>query len=411
MSFGNGGYEGRHRRQMVLYRKLLILVILLAPLVVPAETDASQDFPNCSTWNEVTDWATGGLPPDDTWVPSTYYVETGQYDPDSRYILTEFIWDDASGFGLGSTFEAEFFLNNSDNSNLGEGIFLSGDEDFWEVPILDGFDSNLPSWYLDTRSGDAGDPGDRVETAFTIGAGRADDIQAGTLYFTLIIGSNGTTTTDNGRLAAQLGCQAPMGCRTTWCSYSARVVDLLPAWDVPVPGLAGIGTQAFDDTHIRDSYGLPPRPDRPMFPGLEPDAPIEPVLDSPTTDTGKIESEIVEPETPNQPVIEGPAPPAVQPPAPVPPEPQQPAPVEPEPQQPQATLNLDVQRWCQEVYADPNAVATALDFNDPYSWVCETNGQQRVVDMNNAAERQHGLGHCAYLVGPTAYDWKAGPCQ
>ena len=74
------------------------------------------------------------------------------------------------------------------------------------------------------------------------------------------------------------------------------------------------------------------------------------------------------------------------------------------------TLDLDVLQWCRDYYDDPAADAYALDPNNPYTWVCETNGEQLPVDMMNAAERQYGPGYCAHLVGPTAYDWKAGPC-
>ena len=77
-----------------------------------------------------------------------------------------------------------------------------------------------------------------------------------------------------------------------------------------------------------------------------------------------------------------------------------------------ASLDLDVQQWCRDSYADPEASAYPKDENNPYTWVCETNGEQLQVDMMDAAERQYGPGHCAYVVGPTptAYDWKAGPC-
>lgn len=119
---------------------MLALIFVVSGLGVPTGATASQiDPPDCNTWT------IGDPPPDDTWLPTTQYIEIGQYEDGSRYILTLLMWDDVSGFGLGSTYESDVLLNNTDESDPGPGTYLDGSEDDDQISVVTMAESNLPS--------------------------------------------------------------------------------------------------------------------------------------------------------------------------------------------------------------------------------------------------------------------------
>lgn len=198
----------------------LVLFVLLA-CVAPSSIHAST------------------VPPASTWIPSTITVETGEIEPGTRFVRTTMIWDDVSGFGPNSTFELDFLLDNYDASPLGPGTYLDRSREFDQTPAVEHWESNLPAAYLDTRFGDGTD-----EIAYSVGSGDARDIQAGVEYGTLIVTASGDTDRDSARLSAQLGHQRPVGCTSTWCSFDdgpGSIVEVFPAWTIPVPGTATCG--------------------------------------------------------------------------------------------------------------------------------------------------------------------------
>lgn len=181
------------------------------------------------------------VPPAATWVPSYVYIETGETEPGVRFVRTKMIWNDVSGFDPSSTFELDFFLDNYDPSPLGPGTYLDRSRALDQSPKVLMWRSNLPNAYLDTRFGDSND-----EIAYTVGSGQAREIEAGKEYDTLIVTAAGDTDRDSARLSAQLGVQKPTGCTTTWCSFpagSGSMVDIFPAWKIPVPGVVEFGTR------------------------------------------------------------------------------------------------------------------------------------------------------------------------
>ncbi|HWV36418.1 MAG TPA: hypothetical protein VNZ55_12350 [Thermomicrobiales bacterium] len=179
------------------------------------------------------------LPPASAWMPSTITVETGEIEPGTRFVRTTMSWDDVSGFGSNSTFELDFLLDNYDASPLGPGTYLDRSRAFDQTPAVKHWESNLPAAYLDTRFGDGKD-----EIAYSVGSGNAREIEAGREYVTLIVTASGDTDRDSARLSVQLGHQRPAGCTSTWCSFDdgpGSIVEIFPAWAIPVPGVATCG--------------------------------------------------------------------------------------------------------------------------------------------------------------------------
>jgi hypothetical protein len=74
------------------------------------------------------------------------------------------------------------------------------------------------------------------ELAFTIGAARANQLQANVMYHNYIRTANGNATSDKFKVQAQVGHRSPDGCDTTWCSFGDENVRLVPAWSDAVPG-------------------------------------------------------------------------------------------------------------------------------------------------------------------------------
>jgi hypothetical protein len=174
-----------------------------------------------------------------SWVPSYVFVETGEIEPGTRYLRMKMMWNDVAGFGATSTYEQDFFLDNYDASPLGPGTYLDRSRKLDQTPRVKSWQSNLPGAYLDTRFGDGTD-----EIAYTIGAGQASEIKADVEYDTLIVAADGDADKDSARLSAQLGHQVPAGCTSTWCSLddgTGSIVDIFPAWVIPVPGSVEVG--------------------------------------------------------------------------------------------------------------------------------------------------------------------------
>jgi len=173
--------------------------------------------------------------PINTWVPKSGYIVIGENSrPRGQcYISNYMIWDTASrisGFGTNSTYEHDFFLNNSSNSTYGPGTYLTGAQYANGIPKISHWSSNLPRPYLDTRFGDAG-----YLKAFTIGSADAHKIKYGVLYQNYIRASKGTASIDNGFLQAQLG-RTPSTCYTTWCSFGDQHHDIYSPYQVdPIP--------------------------------------------------------------------------------------------------------------------------------------------------------------------------------
>lgn len=166
----------------------------------------------------------------ENWVPESGVITSGQSDNSNRYINISMIWDDTSGFGDGSTFEPDLFLNNDPKSSLGPGIYLDTRQTLDKIPVAYAV-SNLPTPYLDTRLDDPS-----TEVAFTVGSARAKDIRANNAYYTYFRTKNGSASRDNGKLTAQLGYRRPSWCNTTWCSYGSHWERIVSAWGITIPG-------------------------------------------------------------------------------------------------------------------------------------------------------------------------------
>lgn len=339
------------------------------------------------------------------WAPTWVHLETGQLKNDQRYVLNKMVWDDTSGLSdENATYEQDFIVR-MDDASPGTYFDRTETDDGLRKPLVTLWNSDLPDPYLDTRYQDA--PTDWV---YTIGSADANRIEPFREYFTMIVTDPGDATFDSANLQAQLGTYSQsspsptdntwipcgiLGVSNTWCSWPIGVYFFggNNDWSIDVPGCLEFSVP---DNTVTPCISANPEP-----------APEE-------SNPGSGNPPVTEP-TDDQPVIEPPAEPVdvIAPPAeptevvePVVPE----APVVEQPAEPEATLDLDIERWCQSYYQDPNATADYLDYNDPNSWVCVTNGQQLPVSMDDAAVLAYGPGYCAYP-GATAYDWKAGQCR
>lgn len=122
--------------------------------------------------------------PYNLWVPSrgSIHVQPSVVQGE-RYVQNRMSWDTAarlSAFGSTSTYEHDFFLNDSDSSIYGPGTYLSDAQDLVGIPIVSHWSSDLPQPYLDTRFGDE----DYIK-AYTIGSAEADSLQPVAFYLLL----------------------------------------------------------------------------------------------------------------------------------------------------------------------------------------------------------------------------------
>ncbi|MCA1633837.1 MAG: hypothetical protein LC802_08990 [Acidobacteria bacterium] len=173
---------------------------------------------------------------ENTWVPVSGRIITAPSSAGGRYVEQQMKWSNVSGFGPNSTYEHDFFLKNSAGTVRGPGTYLDRSETRIDrIPIVAYATSNLPRAYLDSRFKDGTD-----EIAFTIGCAKASDIKVGETYTSYIRTKDGDASQDDGKLQAQLGHRTPSWCYDTLCSFEdeqvSRVV-IVPAWEVPVPGV------------------------------------------------------------------------------------------------------------------------------------------------------------------------------
>lgn len=165
-----------------------------------------------------------------TWSPQQGYSYVFPSSVQGERYTTQYMWwTNVSGFNSTSTYEHDFFLNNYDGQT-----YLDSGQDLWGFPDVTYAASNLPRAYLDTRFSDP-----EGEKAYTIGSSEASSIQAYTSYWYLnyIRTLEGNADTDTGKLQAQLGYRYPSWCyENTWCSYAITTINLIPAWNISVPG-------------------------------------------------------------------------------------------------------------------------------------------------------------------------------
>ena len=172
--------------------------------------------------------------PPTTWVPSqgSIYIHPSSY-PGERYITNWMRWSDVSGFSSNSTYEHDFFLNDSDTSKYGPGTYLTDDETWGRIPDVSYWSSDLPRPYLDSRLYDPD-----YQKAYTVGCSDGNAIAAGTWYYTYVRARNGDASIDNGALIPELGHRYPSWCyESTWCVEGDQHEYIYYPWDVdPIPG-------------------------------------------------------------------------------------------------------------------------------------------------------------------------------
>ncbi len=168
--------------------------------------------------------------PSSQWWPSQGKIETGpSWMPGytgQRRIYQTFKWSAATIAAIQEcgaddhniTYEPDAVFDNYD------GLHYFGDKKSWA--------SNLPRKYNDTRYSDS-----ENTPTYTVGSADALQLVASKTYFTLIRAAPGNTTTDRGTLVGQIGMRIPKPCYSTWCVFSNASRILVPAWDVPVPGV------------------------------------------------------------------------------------------------------------------------------------------------------------------------------
>ncbi len=169
-----------------------------------------------------------------TWMPSQgdVHVHPSSYAGE-RYVTNWMKWNDVAGFGSNSTYEHDFFLNDSDNSKYGPGTYLSDAETWNGIPNVSYWSTSLPRPYLDTRTTDP----DYLKS-YTVGCSDGDALAADVWYYTYVRAANGDAEIDNGFLQGELGHREPSWCyESTWCVQGDNHVNIYPPYDIdPIPG-------------------------------------------------------------------------------------------------------------------------------------------------------------------------------
>ena len=165
-----------------------------------------------------------------TWVPNGGGVNIAPGAYGGRFVYHTMLWFNVTGFSSGSTYEHDFFLNNSPSSSLGPGTYLNRNQDYSGIPLVTYAVSNLPQPYLDTRFQDPS-----YIVAYTIGSAYARGILTNSQYYTYILTPNGDANRDNAALVAQLGYRNPSWCYSTWCSFGLQNFNLFNFWSISVP--------------------------------------------------------------------------------------------------------------------------------------------------------------------------------
>lgn len=171
------------------------------------------------------------------WIPNIGAIYTGPVHSGAqspRYIYNTMKWNNSNPFygKIYPTYEHDFCLNNSSNSTLGPGTYLTRNEwGGWQRMPDVYAETNLPTAYLDTRFQD---PSHMY--FYTIGSANAIAINHNTNYYTYIRGAKGDNNLDNAYLASQLGYRNPSNNYTTWASFSVQMHKHYYEWYLPIPG-------------------------------------------------------------------------------------------------------------------------------------------------------------------------------
>ncbi len=130
--------------------------------------------------------------------------------------------------------EHDFCLNNSENSSLGSGVYLTPEQNLDQTPKVVYWESNLPSAYLDTQFGD-----DDYIKCYTVGSADATQFKPWIMYRYYIRTANGTASKDNAFLQAQIGTRFPSSNYSTWGPFSTQSHEIYSRklWNLqPIPG-------------------------------------------------------------------------------------------------------------------------------------------------------------------------------
>jgi hypothetical protein len=171
---------------------------------------------------------------DDEWLPSEGYITCTDVpdEPEERYVFNSFKWNYFPAFEAEDTYEHDFFLNSYNDGEYPD-TYLSEAATILGRPAATYAVSTLPIPYLDTRLDDAPD----AETAYTLGCAKAISIHNDKLYYNYIQIDNGSDDIDHFKLQGQLGHRVPLGCISTFCSFSTEITTIVPAWQ-NIPTLA-----------------------------------------------------------------------------------------------------------------------------------------------------------------------------
>jgi hypothetical protein len=161
-----------------------------------------------------------------TWVPRSGLVITrpSPYYSGQREAYNYFIWGNTSGFFAGSGYEHDFYLSTN------SGTYLDGGSDIFGFPHYQYAVTNLPSAYLDSRSGDDGSV-----KLYTLGCADARSIARERQYYTYWRTNNGNASVDRGGLTAQLTYHA-CSSNNTWCMWGLTSVPIASGYPISVPG-------------------------------------------------------------------------------------------------------------------------------------------------------------------------------
>ena len=171
------------------------------------------------------------------WMPNSGTSLTGVSYAGGRFTRQYMKWN-TMAFAHEDTYEHDFFLYNYDGQTYLNGASTPYPDCF---PVVTYASTSWPAVaqpYLDSRNNLANKQiACKVdELPYTIGAARADQLQAGITYNNYIRTSDGNASSDKFKITAQLGYRTVDTCYTTWCSWSESQVSLVSAWSTLAPG-------------------------------------------------------------------------------------------------------------------------------------------------------------------------------
>ena len=176
--------------------------------------------------------------PNKHWIPDygMYICLPSNANPGKRFISQFMRWNNPA-FIANRTYEQDFILNNSSNSSLGAGVYLSDEQQFFMRPKPVYAATNLPAPYLDTRFQDASHL-----KAYTLGCADAEDILANKWYATFMLFEKGTEDIDNAAITAQIGegrTPAFTPSNSTYFIFGLETQSIYPSWTINIPGSGG----------------------------------------------------------------------------------------------------------------------------------------------------------------------------